>query len=684
MAEWERFLTDPSLGLVRAVRPAQVAMAQAVDDILQNGGQAMIQAGTGTGKSYGYGVPAFASGKRVVIATAKKSLQTQLLAKDLPRLAEVVRKQPFASLKGKANYACRLRHYEATDNQALVDEKYDEAVVNAFADWIAADPTADMANFPFDVPFEWLVRVQDCMKLSCPYAKDCGYLKTRLRAAEARVLVVNHSLLAYDLRLGGGKILGEYDALIIDEAHQAPRFFEKAFSYEFTEKQAEQLERAFQSQWDMKISGSLREAYKAFFRTVGTRPGKFELTAANERALVGLSGALAELQQECKRRNLLPEGPDEGVMKEPLPEGAEAPNRGAFESGKAKVAGAAAQVVRLLEGCAILLGSAPDAKTEYVGYTEQKDRHSPMKLTVAPLEVGPLVAPALLGLDRCVYTSATLTSGDGFNFFIREYGLYPGQVRVQKVLPSPFEYTKRSRLWISRDVPFVDKERGNRDEIIEKQAREIHELLKASRGGAFVICPSYADLGALYDRVLSLSDADRAPDGDRYYHQLLQTNSNVDALVAEFKSGWNNALFGVRSISEGVDVPGMKLRLVIITGLCFPHPSDILNRSRKDLIVRRMVENGQPEKKAGLLAFDQIDVQLAGIELAQAAGRLIRTENDFGVLAILDPRMHDRAKSYTGSLRRLIPHPVCSNKQELLKIVEAFHGLAVKAQQAGH
>lgn len=668
MSNW---LKDPTLGLVRSVRSSQVKMAEHVQDVIENGGFACIQAGTGTGKSFAYLAPALESGKRIVVATAKKTLQSQLFAKDLPHLTKTVKHTPFASLKGKANYACMLRAEQARDASHL--DEYNQDMVARFMEWVATDPSGDFANFPETVPFEYLTRVNDCMKTLCPHTGRCGYVKTRLAAKDAKILVVNHALLAYDLQMGN-KILGEYDVLIVDEAHQFPSFARKAYAYEIFEKQAEHIERAFQEQWDIKVSTELKGAFRAFFRVLEKeRPGEVKMHASVERAAVDLVASLDQLKQQCKKKGYSFEGPDEGVSNID----SEVASRG-----QAKIAGVTLLIGRLINGLNTMLGVGQDeeAKTEYVTYTVQKDIKTPLRLNIEPVEVGPLVAPALIHINKCVFTSATLSSGDGFGYFLREVGLSSAQVRIQSNLPSPFQYKARSALWVSPEIPLPARDQSNKEQILEKKAQEIHVYLKASAGGAFVISPSYAEMNWLYDRVNELSDCDRLPSGDRYYHLLRQVSTNIDAVVSDFKSGYNNVLFGVKAISEGVDVPGMKLRMVIVTGLCFPHYEDVLNKKRKELVKRRLMDGGEPEGVAGMKAFDRIDVQLAGFELAQSAGRLIRTENDFGVLVLLDPRMHDRAKNYSSSLRRLIPHPPCSKKEDLMKIIHTIRGIAMKEE----
>jgi ATP-dependent DNA helicase DinG len=668
MSEW---LKDPSRGLVRMVRPAQIAMAGHVQDVIENGGIAVIQAGTGTGKSFAYLTPAIEAGKRIVVATAKKNLQSQLFFKDLPHLAKIVKKVPFASLKGKNNYACTLRFDESRTSSYL--DEFDPGQVERFAGWLRESPSADMGDFGEALAFEYHVRVGECLRNACPHHEDCGYLKTREAAKEAQILVVNHALLAHDLRLGGGKILGPYEVLILDEAHQAPKFFEAAFSHEFYERQAEHIERAFQHHWEIRVPSDLRACYRALFRTLERGgPGRFQLNASNERALVDLAGVYEGVLAQCKKHGLVPDASAEGV----------APSAEESARHKSKATAAVTELDGLVRGVRILLGSHDEDRTEFVGFTEQKDRGAPMRLRVAPVEVGPLIAPALLHIGSVVITSATLQTGDGFGYYIRKFGLAPGQVRIQAALPSPFNYGARSTLWISPTIPLPAKDRSNKDAVLQQQAVEICELLFAMEGGAFVVCPSYSDMNALHDRVLDLARRAVGPDKPLPFKTLVQKGANVDGVIEEFKGGWHNVLFGVRAIAEGVDVPGLKLRLVIVTSLTFPHFEDVLNQAQKDLVRRRLIDAGENEKTAGLRAFDRVDVNVAGIELVQTAGRLIRTENDFGVLAVLDPRLHPGAKSYSNTLRRLLPHPTCKTKGDLMKTVDVIHKLALRAKQA--
>jgi Rad3-related DNA helicase len=462
----------------------------------------------------------------------------------------------------------------------------------------------------------------------------------------------------------------------VDEAHQAPEFFRKAFSSEMYDKQAEQLEKALQNDWRIKFPEKLKDAYKYLFGLIGRmEPGVFETNAGVEKTLVEILAYFEDLRAQFKKLSIMPDedlGP-EPSQANPLSDISSARN-------KSKVVGAASQISRLAVAISVLL-DAYEGPVDYRAFVEQKDTRQAPRLTVYPLEVGPLVAPALMSINKCVFTSGTLRTADGFGFAIREMGLHPSQVRIQAALPHVFDYKNRSGMWVTTDCPMPDK--ANKYDLLDKQAKEIHELCTLMRGGGFVINSSYSDVNALFERVSDMAYRDRDPaTSEKYYHPIKQQSANIEGVVEQFKSGYNNVLFGVKGIAEGVDIPGLQLRLVIITRLLFPHFLDPLNTARRNLIVQRLVESGKSEGDARRMAFDQLDVQLAGRDLAQSAGRLIRTETDLGILAILDPRMHPGSKNYTNALRKLLPHPPFRTKADLLQALKAIEGASRRAQAA--
>ena len=215
------WLSDPSKGLVRSVRQGQIRMAKHVEACVEEGGIVIVQGGTGTGKGMASLVPLCASGKvkRAVYSTAKKTLQRQILD-DIPVVAERVRARRYAKRLGKGNYACAVRADEFREEQA---HRFDPTQVAEFFAWMGTTDYDELSEYGYKLPFESFVRVSECLKHKCPKRRECGYLDSIQAAKEAEILVVNHALLAYDLAVGGGKVLGQYDALIIDEAQNLER-----------------------------------------------------------------------------------------------------------------------------------------------------------------------------------------------------------------------------------------------------------------------------------------------------------------------------------------------------------------------------------------------------------------------------------------------------------------------------
>jgi len=215
--EW---LSNPAAGIARSVRPGQVTMARIVEETLlrEQGQIVFLEAGTGTGKSFAYLIPALLSGKRVVISTAKKALQNQLVEKDLPFLCGKIKETSYALLKGKNNYACTLRFKELVTNDAYKRlPQYERTMVE---EWMETSVYNDLSELIPPFTLDGQIRVAECVRKSCPHAENaCGYVDARDKALGAQIVVVNHALLAYDLSLGGGKILGKYDALVIDDVH---------------------------------------------------------------------------------------------------------------------------------------------------------------------------------------------------------------------------------------------------------------------------------------------------------------------------------------------------------------------------------------------------------------------------------------------------------------------------------
>jgi len=680
--EW---LSDPKKGVVPGVRAAQIKFAESVEAVLTNGGIFFGEAGTGTGKSIGYLVPAMealqnGTVKRVVISTGKKNLQRQIAKKDAPRVAEAMKGEGnarvVASLKGRSNYLCVLRHEEFMADAA---SRFSQDLVGRFEIWAEETPDGDLAEFPESLPFDYLVRVGECLGPVCPHRDECAYRDSRALADRAKILIVNHALLAYDLATGGGKVLGEYDALIIDEAHLAPKFFRDAWTYRLTPKQPEQIaalyaraDASLPSGEKVALSQRVGWAYQELFSILGERPqGRFSNDAATLRLLNDLHVLFQAERKQLSKLGVNTGGT--GEEDEPPPP----TNPSVTPRALAKLKAAATIIDGALNLLVKTLGLdektgpefdpetgvqlPPRPKATYIQYTERSGYDKPMELISAPVEVGPLVAPALLHINRVVVTSATLATGTSFDYSAREYGLHPAQLTRVLQVESPFDFKNRTALYISKTAPMLDGSATAYDNM----AGEIHELLEASRGGAFILCASHNDLNNLHERL----NATR-----RRYHLLRQpVDGGVEPVIAAIKARPDVVVIGAKMLWEGVDVPGLNLRLVIIPRIPFPNKGDILAQARKDAFIAEKVREGDKPSEAGFKSFAMFDLNEAIMHVKQGTGRLMRDESDLGIAAILDPRMnprpHPSAKAYGPQIRSNCSQPVTYDRAFVLQFL---------------
>jgi ATP-dependent DNA helicase DinG len=319
----------------------------------------------------------------------------------------------------------------------------------------------------------------------------------------------------------------------------------------------------------------------------------------------------------------------------------------------------------------VVRGQLPEdeaSRTPYVSFTEKKGETT--ELQVTPVEVGPLVAPALLHIGKVILTSATLAPTMNFGWLAREYGLAESQHKIKESLPSPFAYEKLSALYLSPTAPLSDY--GNKDAYHTKISEEIHELLAASRGGAFVLCSSKEDMHGIYDNLLRKAGG---------WYRMARQIGNVDNALGWFREDPTSVLIGVKSLWEGVDMPGLHLRLIIIPRLPFPNRSDVVLAARKERHIERLVQNGKTQKEADMQSWVDFDLQEALMELRQAGGRLIRTETDKGIVAILDPRATGSTKNYSAKVSACFPHPPTTNKKLVLEFLGRLAGLAITEKQ---
>lgn len=601
-------------GLVKSKRPSQIEMAEDVEKIINEQGIAFIEAGTGTGKSFAYLVPAIMSGKRIVISTAKKALQTQLVIKDIPYLLSKLplpKKVLYTQLKGKNNYGCLLN---ATN--------YAESSPRAkpFLEWLKESKDADIGTYEYPISFIDEIKVTECSWKNCPHMSKCGYLKNKTLAKDADILVVNHSLLAYDLV---SPILGEYDVLIIDEAHQAPEFFRNALSFklgsDFYEMNCKLKVVDIPSIFESIIHG--------IFTIINGKEGKIRHDK--------LHASFKTLKQECETFiEYLRSGNNFSEFE--------------FEAKDPRLGLISKNFYDLLKQCKVILG---ETEGKWVSYFENEE------LTTAPLSIGGLIGPILKNKHSVIFTSATLATNKSFNFISRDLGLKDEDIKIKKILPSPFDYKNRTRLYVTTEGPDPSQLKG--EAYHDKTIALIQRLIVESNGGAFILCTSKTDMYAFYERLRLAAT-----------HEILMQGTKLEPQVEKFKKNPKAVLIGVKSLWEGVDVPGLGLRLVIIPKLPFPTPSDVILTEKKVEFQDYLEEAGH--ENPSLKAWETFDLQQAIIDLKQGVGRLMRSETDAGVIAILDPRII--TKRYGNKMISELNIPISKEFNKVKLLLEVLRG----------
>ena len=606
--------------LVRAVeqfepREGQRIMAGAVADVLSRGGVLLAEAGTGTGKTLAYLVPAILNRQRVLISTGTKNLQEQIYLKDIPALRDALG-VPFTAtyMKGRANYLCLHRLDQLRAHPAAPID-----FISNIDEWRRVTDTGDRAELS-DLPEDsslWhdvSALSETCLGSDCPQYRECYVTRMRQKAAESDVVIVNHHLLCADASVRQstyGEVIPDCHYAIIDEAHHledvATQYFGRAISnYRVADlvRDAERMLNLGQIEDD---DSELRRAISrvddhslTFFGALAmvrhARGGSEERLRVGAGWFgdvlddgLGLISALGGLDDAMKKRA----GSDEpGAQKN---EDAETVARRAEE---------------LRDDLTFLLEAADPA---YVYFLETRNRG--VFLRAAPIDVSAIVREMLIDRMRAtVMTSATLTVEGRFDYVRGRLGVPDADcVRV----PSEFDFSEQAILYLPKQMPPPKS-----PQYSEAVAREVRDLLLRSEGRAFVLFTSYAMLRTVRDRV--------AP--DLPYPIIVQGSAPRSTLLAQFRSTPNAVLFATSSFWQGVDVVGEQLSCVIIDKLPFASPGDPITSARIEAI-----------NNDGGDAFSEYQVPLAILAMLQGLGRLIRHRTDRGVLAVLDPRLRTMA-----------------------------------------
>jgi ATP-dependent DNA helicase DinG len=614
-------------------RPGQIKMAAAVLRAFEEKKHLIVEAGTGTGKTLAYLVPAIAAAlgqnKRIVISTGTKNLQEQLMEKDIPFLQKIMPKKFTAAyMKGRSNYAC-LHRIKKAETQPILESLDEFDSFQKVSRWSRESETGDKAEL-IDLPENlsyWRdinAKGEACIGQKCAEFENCFITRMRARAEEADIVIVNHHLFFADLNIRGneyGRVLPDYAAVIFDEAHLIEDIAADYFGFQVSSFQIDELVRDVErlpitdvalnrdlTKLSAKIIG-LADQFWARFSQGRSQDGRFPLvqgsfaqrTKSGEIEATALGEAYFNLDNTLERlENTL------GTLKD---------DKSEIES-----------VVRRTRQTRFDLDFiCTQAEKNYVYWLERRGRG--IFLRASPIDVSALLQDKLFDkTETVVMTSATLSSNGKFDFIKSRLGL-DNENSDSLLAPSSFHYEKQAIVYLPKAMPDP-----RAPEFLQHAANEIVKIVNVTKGHAFILCTSNQSMNALYELVSLRVD----------FPCFVQGSMMKSALLDRFKNTNNAVLFATSSFWQGVDVRGEQLSCVIIDKLPFAVPTDPIVAAR----TRFIDENG------GKSFFDY-SVPQAIITLKQGVGRLIRSATDKGVIAILDPRL--RTKGYGRDFLNSLP-----------------------------
>ena len=657
-------------------RPGQVEMAEAVNNIIKDGGLSLIEAGTGTGKTLAYLIPALAAGRRVLVSTATKNLQEQLHKKDVPFLQQIIpRDFKVVCMKGRSNYVCLYRMKKAAGTpmlQGMEEVDYFDQI----SKWAGESETGDRAeltDLPEDLSF-WPqidARAETCLGQKCPDFDACFITRMRRDALEADVVIVNHHLFFADLALRGGDygpVLPDYNTVIFDEAHEledvAASFFGTSVSnYRVNDliQDANKLEiKETEQQGELiKALARLSQRSDTFWLSFRGAEMDDDHGESGERAQSG--GWQSATRASYRRRSGAPSSdsryplsnarfvrvdPDGNVTPTATGEAYFSLNNaidrlttmlGVVKDPPADLD----NIVRRAQSLKfdlefIVRGDQPD----FVYWCEKRGRG--VFINATPIDVSGILEENLFAkIQTAVLTSATMTAGGSFDFIRGRLGIRQAR---KLIVESHFDFKRQAVLYLPQRMPDPRSR-----EFLDASVDEIVQILEATRGRAFVLFTSVASMRETYERVRDLID----------FPSFIQGQGSKAGLLDRFRSTEGAVLFATSSFWQGVDVQGEALSCVIISKLPFAVPSDPVVAARQKYI-----------DDQGGNSFYEYSVPQAAITLKQGLGRLIRSVTDRGVLSILDPRI--KTKSYGRVFLQSIPQcKVTSNIEEAAAIFES-------------
>ena len=584
-------------------RRGQLEMAELVQEAFETRHHAVVEAGTGTGKTLAYLLPAICSGRRVVISTATKSLQEQLYQKDIPFLQKHFAPDLKAAvMKGRSNFLCRVKVHQMAD-QPLLKGMEEIDAFRQIRDWSKLTETGDRAELTFlpDDSDLWArldARRDTCTGQKCPEFHQCFLTAMHQRAKEADLIIVNHHLFFADLALKQddfGSILPEYSAVVFDEAHEMEDVASDYFGRQISNYRFEELARDADVTLRLLHLGSpallrrtqrIRERNRAFFDSFPARDGRFPFSRNEREAFLeehreaydALATSLKGMETEFAALTQKPE----------------------------ELLRIARRSFELRQELTFLFESN---ERNFVYWYERRNKG--VFLAATPIDVSQILRERLFEqFDTTILTSATLTVGGRFEYIRQRLGL---DHTKERALPPEFDWAKQALLYMPRTLPDV-----RHPGFAAAAADEIVKLLELSQGRAFCLFTSYSQMNDLFERVRNRVS----------FPLLLQGTAPRSLLLERFKNTSGAVLFATSSFWQGVDVPGDQLSCVIVDRLPFAVPSDPIVAAR----VSALQEDGRNP-------FAEFQVPQAVLALKQGFGRLIRTKTDRGVLALLDTRI---------------------------------------------
>lgn len=581
-------------------REAQLQMAQAVGKAINSANSAVIEAGTGTGKTFAYLVPALLSGKKTIISTGSKNLQDQLFNRDLPTIQKALNYSgKIALLKGRANYLC-LERLDQVTAMGVLGDKTVLADLGKVRKWQTGTKSGDLSEcitIAEDSPIlpQLVSTTESCLGSDCPNYKDCYVVQARRKAMEADVVVVNHHLFCADMAVketGFGELIPEAELVVFDEAHQLPDIASQYFGSSLTSRQLFDI---------CKDANIVYRSELKDLKQLGTAAEHLQKVIQDFRLLLGEGSVRGNLRDILNDRKVV-----DGVNK--LAENID------FLSEVAKKSlGRSETLDKIFERLAevkLLLKKLTD--TTVVGYCYWYEANGrSFGLHITPLTVADKFGDQLKAQKiGWVFTSATLEVGGKFDHFCQRLGIENAD---QMVLQSPFDYAKQSLLCVPRFLPDT-----NKSHTLSALGKLLQPVIEVNQGRCFLLCTSYFMMRGLADFLREHSKL----------NVLLQGETSKARLLEQFIKEPNSVLVATQSFWEGIDVRGEALSLVIIDKLPFTSPDEPLLKARMEDC---QLQGGNP--------FNDIQIPEAVITLKQGVGRLIRDVTDKGVVIICDSRL---------------------------------------------